>query len=291
MAGLLKVGFRIEAMFNLVAVCCYDDYESGCTAGVGKLMNVVMLPSGHGPEGVSQFLTSFVIDGTVAIDAGSLGFQEELQFQRGVRDVFLTHAHVDHIASLPIFLETVYSPTGTPPTIYSLPETWDAIHRHIFNDVLYPDFIRLSAEGHLILRWQALTPCQPVAAAHLRLTPIAVHHAITTVGYIIEDDKSAIAFVTDTGPSTEIWRKCAKTPNLRAVFLECAFPTSLHWLADRAGHMSADQMPAELAKIGRDVPVYTIHIKPNFRPKILEELIELGAANLHICEPGKAYQF
>jgi cAMP phosphodiesterase len=254
-------------------------------------MNVVMLPSGLGRQGTSQFLTSFVIDNTVTIDAGSLGFQEDLGFQRGVRHIFLTHAHVDHIASLPIFLETVYSPENVPPTIYSLPETWDAIHRHMFNDLLYPDFIRISAEGHPILQWQALTPFRTVTAANLRMTPIPVHHPILTVGYLIEDDHSAIAFVTDTGPSDDIWRECANRPNLRAVFLECAFPTSLHWLADRAGHMSTDQMPAELAKIARDVPVYAIHIKPHLKDRILDELKELHGLNLQICEPGKTYQF
>jgi cAMP phosphodiesterase len=254
-------------------------------------MNAVMLPSGHGRHGTLQFLTSFVVNNSVAIDAGSIGFQEDLQFQRGVRHLFLTHAHVDHIASLPIYLETLYSPDIPPPTIHSLPETWDAIHRHMFNDVLYPDFIRMSAEGYPLLAWQALTPGQPVTAAGLRLTPIPVHHPIPTVGYVIEDDKSAIVFASDTGPSDEIWRECAKRPNLRAVFLECAFPSSLHWLADRSGHLSTDLISAELEKIARDVPVYTIHLKPHLRPKIVDELTELHAANLHICEPGKVYQF
>jgi len=254
-------------------------------------MNAVLLPSSYGRQGTSQFLTSFVINNTLAIDAGSLGFQEDLQFQCGVRHVFLTHGHVDHIASLPIFLETVYSPESAPPIIYSLPETWDAIQRHMFNDLLYPDFIRISAEGHPILEWQALTPLQPVSAANLRVTPIPVHHPIPTVGYLVEDEHAAIAFITDTGPSDEIWRECASRPNLRAVFLECAFPTSLHWLADRAGHMSTDQMPAELAKLTRGVPVYAIHIKPHFRVKILDELKDLHVIDLHVCEPGKTYQF
>jgi len=254
-------------------------------------MNAVMLPSGHGCHGIMQFLTSFVINKAIAIDAGSIGFQEDLEFQSGVRHLFLTHAHVDHIASLPIYLESVYSVTNSPPTIYSLPETWEAIHRHMFNDMLYPDFIRISAEGHPILAWQELIPGKPVAVAGLRLTPVPVNHLIPTLGYIIEDDRSAIAFATDTGPSNDIWAECAKRPNLRAVFLECAFPASLHWLADLAGHLSTDLISAELAKIAGDVPVYVIHIKPHFRCEVVDELKGLLAINLHICEPGKVYDF
>jgi ribonuclease BN (tRNA processing enzyme) len=254
-------------------------------------MNAVMLPSGHGREGNSQFLTSFVLNDAVAIDAGSLGFQEDLNFQRGIRHVFLTHSHVDHIASLPIFLESAYMLNVPPPRIFSLPETREAIHRHIFNDLLYPDFIRLSAEGYHILEWQGLAPGQAVSVAGLRLTPIPVCHPIPTVGYLVEDDHSTIAFVTDTGPSSDIWQECAKRANLRAVFLECAFPNSLHWLADRAGHMCTELIPAELAKFAGDVPVYMIHIKPHHRPEIIDELRHLHALNLKICEPGKIYQF
>ncbi|HEV3142929.1 MAG TPA: MBL fold metallo-hydrolase, partial [Gemmataceae bacterium] len=177
------------------------------------------------------------------------------------------------------------------PKIYSLPETWEAIHRHMFNDELYPDFIRISAEGRPIVEWQALVPGQPVTAAGLRCTPIPVRHPVPTVSYLIEDDQSAIAFVTDTGPSDAIWHECAKRPNLRAVFLECAFPTSLHWLADLAGHMCPELIPAELAKIAGEIPFYMIHIKPHHRPEIIQELGELHSLNLKICEPGKTYQF
>src|SRR5262249_16800561 len=152
--------------------------------------------------------------------------------------------------------ESVYSPGIGSPTIYALPETWDALHQHLFNDVLYPDFIRISAQGHPILEWQALVANKPVLAAGLRLTPIPVHHTVPTVAYTIEDHQTALAFVTDTGPSDDIWRACAKLKNLRAVFLECAFPTSLHELANRAGHLCTDLIPAELAKLACNTPVY-----------------------------------
>ncbi len=72
-------------------------------------MRVELLPSSV-PASEAQFLVSFLIDDTVAIDAGSLGLLADLDRQRGVRHVFLTHEHVDHIASLPIFLENVYDP-------------------------------------------------------------------------------------------------------------------------------------------------------------------------------------
>ena len=45
---------------------------------------------------------------TVAIDAGCLGFWGTPQEQARVRHVLLSHTHMDHLASLPIFVENAY---------------------------------------------------------------------------------------------------------------------------------------------------------------------------------------
>ena len=53
-------------------------------------------------------LTTFLIDGESALDAGALTDALPLSAQRRVRRVFLTHAHFDHIASLPLLMENLY---------------------------------------------------------------------------------------------------------------------------------------------------------------------------------------
>ena len=66
--------------------------------------------------------------------------------RKRIRHVFLTHSHLDHTASLPIFIENAWTPTGECPRIYGSSETLDAVQRHIFNDVMWPDFVFLSTE-------------------------------------------------------------------------------------------------------------------------------------------------
>jgi len=65
-------------------------------------MRVELLPSSLPPSDL-QFLVSFLVNDAVAIDAGPLGLLADLDRQRRVRHVFLTHEHIDHIGGVPFF--------------------------------------------------------------------------------------------------------------------------------------------------------------------------------------------
>ena len=73
-------------------------------------MKIVLVPSTVMASGPThyQFTTSAVINDTIAVDAGSLGFYLSPQEQARIRHVFLSHTHIDHVASLPIFVENAY---------------------------------------------------------------------------------------------------------------------------------------------------------------------------------------
>jgi len=55
-----------------------------------------------------QFLSSYLINDTLAIDAGCLGLFRTPLEQARIKHILISHTHMDHIASLPIFLENVY---------------------------------------------------------------------------------------------------------------------------------------------------------------------------------------
>lgn len=113
---------------------------------------------GSSPEDTEhrQYLTSFVIKDAVAIDAGGLGLCGTPQEQSSVRHILLTHSHADHTASLPIFIENVYHWSTDSPIVYGSQHALDAVQRHIFNNVMWPDFVDLSTKTAPFLRLQAL---------------------------------------------------------------------------------------------------------------------------------------
>src|SRR4051794_2450667 len=182
-------------------------------------MKVMLVPSAVA-AGPLQYLTTLLVDGTVAIDAGSLGLYGTPADQARVRDVFLTHAHMDHVASLPIFLENVSDDSATCPTVHAPQAVLDVIHTDVLNDRLFPDFVRLSAAGPPLVRLEPLTPGRPVRVAGRPLTGAAVDHAVPTVAYLVDEATSASAFVTDAAPTDAIWALANQCPRLKAVFLE-----------------------------------------------------------------------
>jgi ribonuclease BN (tRNA processing enzyme) len=234
-----------------------------------------------------QYLTTLLVNGTVAIDAGSLGLYGSPEDQSGVRHVFLTHAHMDHVASLPIFLENVSDDSADCPTVYAPAEVLEVVRRDLLNDRVFPDFERLSRAGPPLVRLETLTPGRPVTVDALSITAVAVDHVVPTFGYLVADAKSAFAFVTDTGPTDAIWELAGRTPNLRAVFLEVTFPEDQAWLAGVAKHLTPRLFAGELRKLPAGVPVYAIHLKARCLDRVRAEVAALKLAQVTILEPGR----
>src|SRR5437773_947422 len=97
--------------------------------------------------GDQQFLTSFLVNDTVAIDAGALGFFRKAEEQARVKHVFLSHSHIDHTASLPVFLENVFEGGTEGVNVYGSQSVLDCLQTDMFNDRIWPDFIRFSRQG------------------------------------------------------------------------------------------------------------------------------------------------
>jgi ribonuclease BN (tRNA processing enzyme) len=238
-----------------------------------------------------QFLTSYLLNETVALDAGSLGLHRTPGEQARVRHVLVSHTHLDHLASLPMLLDNVYQGGSDCVTVYGNDAVLDCLGRDVFNDRLWPDFIRLSGERPPFLRLERLEPGRPVDLDGLRITPVPVDHVVPTLGFVVEDGSAAVVFPSDTGPTEEIWRRANAAANLRAVFLEATFPQAMAELAGIARHLTPALFAAEVRKVRRPVRFIAVHISPRFYPQVVEELRALGLPDLEIGEPGKTYEF
>jgi ribonuclease BN (tRNA processing enzyme) len=256
-------------------------------------VKVVVVPSSvPGPDaGLSNSLISYVVNDTVAIDAGCIGLYGDWQQQARIKHVFLSHTHMDHVASLPMFLENVFQSGGDPVTVYGSQTVLDGLQRDLFNDRLWPDFVALSKNGTEFLRLQTLEDGKTVTAAGLRITPCPVNHVVPTLGFFIEEDRSAVLVVSDTGPTKTIWERARRTPNLKAVFLEASFPNALAWLADVSKHLTPQLFAQEVQKLGRPAAVIAVHIKARYYPQVIAELQALRLSGMEPVCFGRPYQF
>ncbi len=256
-------------------------------------MKITLVPSAVSPGDASRgsFLSTYVIDDVVAIDAGGLGLLGDLSAQFRIRDVFLTHSHIDHIASLPIFLETVFQSSERCVTLHASAATLESLRKDIFNGRAWPDFIGMSESGVPFVKVEVLEPGHEVDLGSLNLTPIAVDHVVPTLGFLVNDVGVTVAIPSDTGPTELFWRTAAAAPDLKGVFLEVSFPDDMAGLAQLSKHLTPSAFAGEIRKLAREVPFIAVHIKPRFYDKVVAELNALGLPNVRVGNPGETYVF
>ncbi|HUG91181.1 MAG TPA: 3',5'-cyclic-nucleotide phosphodiesterase [Planctomycetaceae bacterium] len=255
-------------------------------------MKIQLVGSAVGPlASAQQFAMSYIVDDGVAIDAGCLGLVWPLDVQRRVEHVFLSHSHMDHVASLPLYVENVYQYGPACPTIYANDETLDSLRADLFNDRIWPDMIRLATEETPFMNLVRLESERPVTVGPLTILPVSLNHIVPTLGFLVHDGASAVAFISDTAPTERIWELANATPHLKAVFLEACFPNRMQWLAEKSAHLTTELFDAEYRKLERPLPVVVVHIKAAFREEILSELADLNLPQLSIGSPDGVYEF
>lgn len=254
-------------------------------------MDVVLLPSSAGPDPGYQFLTTYLFDGVLAVDAGSLGFWGDLAGQARVKHVVLTHSHVDHTASLPVFLENVHG-LGAVVTVHGSAVVLDGLRTDVFNGRTFPDLVGRPPPGEPpFVKLTELVPGRKRKLGPHTITAVAVDHVVPTVAVLVESADAGVLVVTDTGPSGDVWALAAKSRRLKAVLLEATFPAELHWLAEKAKHLTAAQFGAELAKAPPGVRRLAVHFKPRWRDEVRREVAALGLPGVEEMVPGKVYTF
>jgi ribonuclease BN (tRNA processing enzyme) len=233
--------------------------------------------------------TAFLLGDQVLLDAGAIGLYLTPPAQFAIRHVLLTHTHLDHLHALPFLLDTRIGDGAGPVTLHGTPELLEALRRHVFNGLMWPDFTRLPSPEAPVARLEPLTPGRPFPVADWTVTAVPVRHTVPAVGYLLESAQGAVVFSGDTGPTEELWARAAGLRDLRAVFLETSFPAERAPLAALTRHLTTADVAAELAKagVGADVPVFLYHLKPGFREAIGREAAAIGPWRVRPVEQGE----
>ena len=253
-------------------------------------MEIEVLGS-YGGESPECRMTCLLVDGAVALDAGSLTQVLPIERQVGVHSILLTHSHMDHTNSLPFFIENVYGQISDAIDIYASEATIYAIRKYLFNNATWPDFTRLP--NHLLpaMRFHELEHEVPVEIGGVRFTPIPVDHVVPTIGFLIEGDGAAVLWSSDTGPTRRLWEVANRTRNLQAVCIDTSFDNALQEVADVSLHLTPRTLERELEKLEAPAPVLLHHLKPPCVARIHQEVRALGRSDLDFLEQGRTYRF
>ncbi len=236
-------------------------------------------------------LTTFLVDGETALDAGALTETLPLAAQRRVRRVVLTHAHFDHFASLPFLAANLYGRTASTLEILAPRPVLAAVRAHVFNEVTWPDFSKHPSPSRPTIRFRALPEGKAVAAGSVSLTALAVNHIVPAYGYVVAKKGASVVFSGDTGPTERIWRAARRLTNLKAIFLECSYSDGEEDLALDSLHMTPKLIRQEITKAPPRVPIYLYHLKPFSLPRIRREIAALSEPRLRLLESERSFRF
>lgn len=215
--------------------------------------------------------TSFLIDDTILIDAGTGVAELDIEEMSRISHIFLTHSHFDHIAALPLLADTVYDKIPGPIQIYALPETILALVEHVFNDVLWPDFTRIPNRNNPVFKLNEITDSTIMEIDGINIESIGVNHIVPGVAYRLESDGKAFAFSGDTGENDNLWNVLNRHERLDLLFVESAFPNENCELSIRSGHYCPQTLASDLTKLKHTPRICISHPKPGEEGLILEQ--------------------
>jgi cAMP phosphodiesterase len=206
-----------------------------------------------------------------------------------IRDIVLTHAHLDHVAGLPLFIDDLFSSLTEPVTVHATLPVIETLERDIFNWSVYPRFSELSNSNGPVLKYETFGQAEEFTVKHLTLRAVEVNHRVPSSGFLISDTNSTIALSGDTAGTEGFWNLINSADQISAILLECAFPDELDGLADVSHHLTPKRMAVELEKCEKDCPVFVVNLKPMYRDEIVEQIQRMRLDCVEILEVGKIY--
>ena len=223
--------------------------------------------------------TSFLLDQTILIDAGTGVGDLTLDEMVRIDHILVTHSHLDHVLSIGLLADSVTrrrrAANRPPILVHALAPTLQALRQHIFNGVIWPDFTRLPDVANPVLQLHAIEVGQVLELGANRVEVLSARHTVPAVGYAVLGRRGSWAFTGDTGPNPDLWARLATMP-LTALVIETAFGDDEQELAHISKHLCPADLRAELAKLLTPTDVYITHIKPG---EVGAVMSEIGAQN------------
>ncbi len=255
-------------------------------------MKVHILGCSGGIGGRHIRTTAIQVDHDIAIDCGT-GFGDlSIAELAQINHVFLTHSHLDHIACLPMLLDTVGDMRGKPLTVYATAATIEILRTHIFNWAIWPDFAEIPSPEHPYLRFETIRVGKATEIGGRRITALPANHTVPAVGYQLDSGQASLVFTGDTGPCPALWQAVNKIRNLRYLIIETAFSDRERKLANMSKHLCPALLAEELRCLERTAEIYITHLKPGQVELTMQEIEDgIGEYKPRMLQNYQVFEF
>ena len=235
---------------------------------------------------------SFLINDSVLLDAGSVTSSLSIEEQERISDILITHSHLDHIKDILFLADNLAGRKKTHINIIGTDEILYIIQGTFLNNTVWPDFTLIPTITEPVLKLKQIKTEEEIKIDHLTVKAVEVNHTVKGVGYFVSDAGGTIMHSGDTGPTDRIWQVANETKDMKAIFVETSFPNELERLAEISKHLTPRLLKEELKKLNRtDIPVYIVHMKPQYIDALKKEITEIGHPSIHFLEQGQELEF
>jgi ribonuclease BN (tRNA processing enzyme) len=230
----------------------------GCSGGIGQHLRT----------------SSFLVDEDILLDAGTGVGDMSLEAMRQLRHLFITHSHMDHIASIPLLVDTLFSELNDhqqPLVVHARQETIDSFKKHIFNWEIWPDFTELPTKHTPVLEFKVMKPGDVAEVNGRRIEMIEVNHTVPAVAYAVRSDDRVLVYSGDTTANDTLWQVLNGYDRVDFMVIESAFANHDLELAKLAHHYCPSLLADDLRKLKHNPRLGISHLKPGEEQAIMSE--------------------
>jgi ribonuclease Z len=184
----------------------------------------------------------------VVLDAGTAMYRAREHLCTSELDIFLTHAHLDHVVGVTYLFDVLRDKNVSRVTVHAEPDKLQAIEEHLLAEPLFP--VKPPCE---------FRPLQPNVALGQggKLTHFPLAHPGGAIGFRLDWPGHSMAYVTDTTATRDANYRSA-IQGVDVLLHECYFPDSMADMAALTGHSVVTPVTelAKAAQVGRLILVH-----------------------------------
>lgn len=226
--------------------------------------------------------TSFLVDHDVLVDAGTGVGDLPLEALAQIDHILISHSHLDHVLAIGLLADSVMRLRAAqgrgPIRVHALPETLEALRKHIFNGVIWPDFTRLPHVDKPVLQLVPFAMGERLGLGGKTFEVLSAIHTVPAVGFALQGREGWWVYTGDTGPNPALWARLS-TMNVAHLVIETAFGDEESELAGLSQHLCPKKLGRELSQLEGCVNVHITHIKPGEVDAVMAEVAALSTTH------------
>lgn len=233
--------------------------------------------------------TSFLLDDSFLIDAGTVTEAISRRDLGKIRHILISHTHMDHVKGLFPLVDELVMMGDYSVELVSVAPVLDIITNNLLNNLIWPDFTVIPSVSNAVIRLTEIPLERPFVLGRICVTPVLMTHTVYTVGFVIRrDDGRGFMFTADTGPTKRFWEVAAGEKDIGFIIADVSFPNRLADLATLAGHMTPSMLMESIDahELG-DRLFYVSHMKPVFAREIVAEFGRSGRRNIRFLRQSE----